>query len=86
LDEILECVQELRASLVDSQLPQRLRQLIDHHIILIERALAEYPIYGVKALREAVYTGIGELIKVKETVNDNKKHPKLSSWRIFGIN
>ena len=73
LDEILANVQELRASTIDSNLPIRLRQLVEHHIVLIEKALAEYPICGAKALREAVYTGIGELIKDKEIVDDNKE-------------
>ena len=71
-------VEELASSLSTSQLPARLRSLVEHHVSLIRRALAEYPITGAKALREAARTALGELVEVKETVKANRNAPEIS--------
>jgi hypothetical protein len=78
LTEIYEQIDELQASLANSQLPLRLRALIEHHISLIRRALAEYPIAGARALREAARTALGELIEVREDVASNREAPEIS--------
>lgn len=78
LREIQALVDELRSSLSASELPSRLVALIQHHVELIQRALAEYPITGAKALREAARTGLGELIEVKETVRASRDTPEIS--------
>jgi len=79
LDEIKARIDELAASLADSQLPLRLRTLIEHHVDLIRRALAEYPISGAKALRQAARTALGELIELKETVEANRDAPEINN-------
>ncbi|MBX9635931.1 hypothetical protein [Nitrosomonas sp.] len=61
-------VEELRTSLNDIDMPLRLRSLIQHHIKLIENALAEYPVVGAKALREAARTALGEMIEAKDEI------------------
>lgn len=78
LGQIQLLVDELCASLSASKLPPRLVALIQHHIELIQRALAEYPITGAKALREAARTGLGELIEVKEIAKDSRDTPEMS--------
>lgn len=78
LTEISKRVEELASSLSDSQLPLRLRGLIEHHVSLIRRALAEYPISGAKALREAARTALGELVEVKDAVKSNRDAPEIS--------
>ena len=78
LSEIKAQVDELQASLVDSQLPPRLRALVQHHINLIITALAEYPISGAKALREAARTALGEIVEVKETISENREALEIS--------
>jgi hypothetical protein len=50
LTSIAAQVQELEDSLASSKLPPRLIALIEHHIALIRRALADYPIAGAMAL------------------------------------
>jgi hypothetical protein len=85
LDEISARVEELQSSLTDSQLPARLRALVEHHISLIREALAEYPIAGAKALREVARTALGELVEVKDTVKSNRDAPAINKlgalWR-----
>jgi hypothetical protein len=78
LSEIRAQVDDLRTSLADSQLPPRLHALIEHHIDLILTALAEYPITGAKALREAARTALGEIVEVKEAVAENRKALEIS--------
>lgn len=73
LASIAAQVQDLEDSLAASTLPPRLFALIKHHIDLIRRALAEYPISGAKALREAARTALGEIIEVKEAVTANRE-------------
>jgi len=85
LNQIRELVDELHLSLSTSEIPPRLILLIQHHVELIQRALAEYPVIGAKALREAARTGLGELIEIKETVKGNHDSPEISklgaTWR-----
>lgn len=78
LAEIRSRVKDLQESLSSSQLPPRLRTLVEHHIDLILRALAEYPIAGAMALREAARTGLGEFMEVSETVKANRGAPEIS--------
>lgn len=78
LAEINMRVDELAELLAYSKLPARLLELIEHHIDLIRRALAEYPITGAKVLREAARTALGELIEVRETIESNRNSPEVS--------
>lgn len=78
LTEIKAQVEELQASLANSQLPLRLRALVQHHINLILTALAEYPISGAKALREAARTALGEIVEVKEVLEANREASEIS--------
>lgn len=68
LDEIRSKVTELRASLEDVSIPQRLRTLIEHHIDLINRSILEYPISGAKTFREAGRTALGEIIEARDEI------------------
>lgn len=78
LGQIQALIDELCLSISPSELPPRLVTLIQHHIDLIQHALAEYPITGAKALREAARTGLGELIEVKETVKASRETSEIS--------
>lgn len=78
LSQIQKLVDELSILLSDSELPQRLVSLIQHHITLIEQALAEYPIIGAKAFRQAARTGLGEFIEVRETIKPSSDSPAIS--------
>ena len=66
LTSIRQKVEDLSTALADAETPPRLRQLIRHHVELIERALSEYAVVGAKALREAGRTALGEMIEVKD--------------------
>lgn len=78
LDQIQGLIDELRLLISESELPPRLIALIWHHIELIQRALAEYPIMGAKALREAARTGLGELIEIEETARTSRDTPEIN--------
>lgn len=87
LDEICGLVAELNRLLADSTLPARLRALLAHHVELMLQALAEYPIAGAKALREAARTGLGELIEAKDLVVEHQASKEVSklgeAWKKF---
>ena len=72
---------ELRGTLEDSSLPRRLRSLIEHHVELIERALAEYPVVGAIALREAGRTALGEMIEAKDELASVENNPSVSKLK-----
>lgn len=82
LEKIQAIVDELSESISKSELPPRLITLIKHHIELIEQALAEYPIAGVKALQEAWHTGLGEIIETRDDVTANKKSPEIKKLHL----
>lgn len=75
---IQQKVEELRATVADASTPTRLRQLIQHHVELIDRALLEYSVLGAKALREAGRTALGEMIEVKDELAPVKTSPAVS--------
>jgi len=78
LAAIRQKVEELRATVADTDTPARLRQLIQHHIELIDRALSEYSVVGAKALREAGRTALGEMIEVKNELGPVKSSHAVS--------
>ena len=56
---------ELHKQVLEGELPMPLRKLVLHHLDLIAQALARYPIFGAKALREAGHTALGEIIEAQ---------------------
>ncbi len=88
LAEILGLVYELREAAQSESIPASLRMLMLHHVDLIERAIAAYPITGVKALREAAQTGLGELVESKDAVTEHGNTPEVSrlakAWKKVG--
>ena len=88
LAEVLGLVSELREAAQSESIPAGLRALLLHHVELIERAVAAYPITGVKALREAAQTGLGELVESKEAVSEHSNTPEVSklarAWKKVG--
>lgn len=71
-------VQELEKLLATSTIPSSLRELIAHHIKIIRKALAEYPIAGAKALREAARTAIGDFVEAQDTINTHRDSPEVT--------
>lgn len=86
--EILGLVAELREAAQSENIPTSLRALLLHHVELIERAVAAYPITGVKALREAAQAGLGELVESKDTVAEYSNSEEVSklakAWKKVG--
>jgi hypothetical protein len=78
LNDIRQKINELKECLTDSTLPDRLRKLIEHQIGLIEAALFEYPVAGVKALRKAQESAMGEIITEYDEVSKSKDLPAVS--------
>lgn len=78
LEEILALVADLRVAAQSESIPPSLCALLLHHVELIERAIASYPIAGVKALREAAQTGLGELVEAKDAVAEHSKSEEVS--------
>lgn len=78
LDAIADEVAQLSILLVDSTLPDHLKQLIAHHIELIEEALAQYQVFGAKALRAASRSALGEIIESKDMVESAQQSDEVS--------
>ncbi|WP_156403976.1 MULTISPECIES: hypothetical protein [unclassified Massilia] len=79
LTEIENKVQDLEQSLEGSTLPPRLKSLIQHHIDLIRKALAEYPIVGARSLRQAARTALGEIVEVREEISAHPDAPEIAN-------
>jgi hypothetical protein len=79
LEEILKQVEELEGCLRTSTLPEDLKLLITQHIISIRTAISQYPIAGARAIKEAAHNALGELIDVKETINENSNTNEVTS-------
>ena len=88
ISDILGLVADLRAAAQSEIVPNGLRTLLLHHVELIERAIAAYPVTGVKALREAAQTGLGELVESKDAIakySDSEEVSKLAkTWKKLG--
>lgn len=76
--DLSEKIFELKCLLEDATITARLRKLIEHHIQLIEKAMAEYRVCGAKSLREAAHTGLGEMIESKDEF-ENAKGSKVAT-------
>jgi hypothetical protein len=71
-------VQELEDLLTTSTIPPSLRALIAHHITIIRKALAEYPIAGAKALREAGRAVVGDFVEAHEKIKSHRDSPEVT--------
>lgn len=78
LQKISDMAQDLAAALAQSELPEALRRLMEHHLQLIGKALAQYKIHGARALREAGRTALGEIVELKDTVEASKQSEEMS--------
>lgn len=78
LAEIKRLVDDLSSALSAAQLPERIKRLIEHHIDLIHKALAEYKIIGAKAFRDAGRIAIGELVEVRDSVKESMQDPAIT--------
>ena len=78
-------LEDLRVAVSAADTAPRLRVLVQHHVDLIERALAEYLIVGAKALREAGRTALGEMIEARDDIAPEKGSPAVtkleSTWK-----
>lgn len=88
LAEILGLVADLHEAAQSENIPPSLRALLLHHVELIDRAVAAYPITGVKALREAAQTGLGELVESKDAIAEHGNSEEVSKlakvWKKVG--
>lgn len=83
LEDIRKLVSELAVILESSTLPTRLQAIIRHQIEIIKRALDEYSISGVRALRKAVWVGAGEVTEQREIIEAAKDSPEIG--KLAGI-
>lgn len=78
LTSIAQQAKELAELLPQADLPDRVRDLISHHLELIRVALAQYPIMGAKALRQAGRAALGEIIEAKDEVSQAQSTEEVS--------
>lgn len=85
LEAILGQTQELENVLDSTTMPQELQLFISQHLKLIRKAVARYRIVGVRALKEAAHSALGEMMDVEETIRANSDTPELRKlidiWR-----
>ena len=80
LEAIRGLLSEFEVLLSVSTLPEVLRQVMQHHVELLHRALCRYPHGGIKSLKEAAFTAAGELLCLKAAgvnVSDSEEGKKL---------
>jgi hypothetical protein len=77
LNELHTRVAELETFLENSTLPNRLLELIKHHLSLIKQALEEYPIAGAKALIKARQAAFGEIFEAQDIFKENRDCPEI---------
>lgn len=75
LDAIRRQADELEKFLAASSLDEELKLLICRQLKLIRKALAGYPLIGIRALRAGIYSGLGELVYTERTINENCDRP-----------
>lgn len=78
LDNISKIVRELHLSATKDSIPEDLRKIILHHTEIIQQSIDDYKISGVKAFRQAIQAGVGELIESKEIITANNKSNEVS--------
>lgn len=71
LDATRRRADELEKLLASSTLVEELKLLISRHLKLIRKALAGYPLIGIRALKTGVFSGLGELVYIEKTINEN---------------
>jgi hypothetical protein len=77
LNMLLNEVDGLEAMLESTALPDRLIDLIKHHIAMIRKAMDEYLIVGAEALRDKLHTAAGEFHYELNIINENKESPEI---------
>jgi hypothetical protein len=80
LAEMARLIDDLEASLDESQLPEQLVVMFRRHIFLMRRALAEYPLRGVKAFTEALASASGDFIVEKNDLQENSKTDEVGKF------
>lgn len=80
-DEILDTISKLEDLLANTSLSPSIVNLIHNQIGLIRRALGEYSIIGIKAVKKAVHTATGELVEHQEEVRQNAASEEMSLLR-----
>jgi hypothetical protein len=78
LAEITKQAESLGAMLEQSSLPDAVKKLIAHHLELIYVSLAQYPIFGAKALRQAGRAALGEIIESKDAIGKQQKADEIN--------
>jgi hypothetical protein len=88
LTAIRNLATELEALLERGAIPPTLLSMLRHHLTLIYAALDRYPVTGASALREAMYTAVGEIYIRREEMAANRDEPSvkktLSLWAKVG--
>ncbi|WP_445370974.1 hypothetical protein ACH518_17240 [Methylomonas sp. HW2-6] len=80
--KIQHIIGELRELLAVTSISDSLRSLILNHICLIEKAIEEYKFSGLKALKDAVNSGLGDLIQSKDTILESGcAEPELNKFK-----
>lgn len=89
LNSLRALATELEALLEVSTLPAHLQSLLRRHLDLIHRALDRYSLNGAKALREAVFSALGELTTAGDALRpyaDSPEAKKLTElWTTAGM-
>lgn len=77
LAELHALLGELRDVAESDGVNERLRELIRHHLSLLEKALFDYKIRGISSLRTAVHTATGELIESQDILKEERGSPQV---------
>jgi hypothetical protein len=79
--EVLKIIDELKAELNTTNLPESLSSLIRKHIILIERAIFDYQIQGYRAVENVVTLMTGDIVTQGQMIKANNDKPVVTTLR-----
>jgi hypothetical protein len=70
LEQLWEQLQALRTAVVDSSVPGQVKTFVLEQIGIIEQAIRNYPIIGIRAFRSALPEGVASFIENREMVRN----------------
>lgn len=80
LEKLRTTIKEVEADVLNSELPPILKALVLEHVSAIRRAVDEYRIWGVDALRNALALNFGMIIMHKDEFEAQKGSPAASKY------
>ena len=78
ISEISQNIEQLRASISNSKLPEAALLVLRRHLTILERAFQAYDIRGASSFKEGVHQAAGDLVEFGDVLTEHKDAPEVS--------